>query len=57
MAVIAQSGTPLQVSFTHALPSTYPAWIPVDTRLTPLGNQVRVMTHLHGGFVAAVHRR
>jgi spore coat protein A, manganese oxidase len=53
MAVIAQSGTPLQASFTHMLPSTYPAWIPVDTRLTPLGNQVRVMTHLHGGFVAA----
>jgi spore coat protein A, manganese oxidase len=53
MAVIAQSGTPLQVSFTHALPPTYPEWIPVDTRLTPLGNQVRVMTHLHGGFVAA----
>jgi spore coat protein A, manganese oxidase len=53
MAVIAQSGTPLQVSFRHALPPTYPAWIPVDTRLTPLGNQVRVMTHLHGGFVAA----
>ena len=53
MAVIAQSGTPTQVSFTHALPSTYPEWIPVDTRLTPLGNQVRVMTHLHGGFVAA----
>ena len=53
MAVIAQSGMPLQVSFTHKLPQTYPAWIPVDTRLTPLGNQVRVMTHLHGGFVAA----
>jgi spore coat protein A len=53
MAVIAQSGTPLQVSFTHELPTTYPEWIPVDTRLTPLGNQVRVMTHLHGGFVAA----
>ena len=53
MAVIAQSGTPTQVSFTHALPSTYAEWIPVDTRLTPLGNQVRVMTHLHGGFVAA----
>jgi spore coat protein A len=52
MAVIAQSGTPLQVSFTHGLPTTYPEWIPVDTRLTPLGNQVRVMTHLHGGFVA-----
>ena len=53
MAVIAQSGTPTQISFTHALPSTYDEWIPVDTRLTPLGNQVRVMTHLHGGFVAA----
>ncbi len=53
MAVIAQSGTPLQASFTHMLPSTYPEWIPVDTRLTRLGNQVRVMTHLHGGFVDA----
>jgi spore coat protein A, manganese oxidase len=53
MAVVAQTGTPLSVSFTNALPATYPAWIPVDTRLTPLGNQVRVMTHLHGGFVAA----
>jgi spore coat protein A, manganese oxidase len=53
MAVVAQSGTPLKVGFTHGLPKTYPAWIPVDTRLTPLGNEVRVMTHLHGGFVAA----
>jgi spore coat protein A len=53
MAVIARSGFPVQVSFTHALPSTYPKWLPVDTRLTPLGNQVRVMTHLHGGFVSA----
>jgi spore coat protein A len=53
MAVVAQSGTPLQVSYTHDLPSTYPSRIPVDTRLTPLGNQVRLMTHLHGGFVAA----
>jgi spore coat protein A len=53
MAVIAQSGTPIQVSYTNQLPATYPAWIPVDTRLTPLGDQVRVMTHLHGGFVAA----
>jgi spore coat protein A len=52
MAVVAQSGTPLEVSFTHDLPETYPAWIPVDTRLTPLGNEVRLMTHLHGGFVA-----
>ena len=53
MAVIAQSGTPLRVSYTHDLPATYPAWIPVDTRLTPLGDEVRLMTHLHGGFVAA----
>jgi spore coat protein A, manganese oxidase len=53
MAVVAHSGTPLEISFTHDLPSTYPTRIPVDTRLTPLGNEVRVMTHLHGGFVAA----
>ena len=53
MAVVARSGTPLTVSYTHELPATYPAWIPVDTRLTPLGDAVRVMTHLHGGFVAA----
>ncbi len=53
MAVVAHTGMPVDVSFTNNLPSTYPAWIPVDTRLTPLGNQVRVMTHLHGGFVAA----
>jgi spore coat protein A, manganese oxidase len=52
MAVIAQTGTPLQVTFRHELPDTYPAWLPVDTRLTPLGNQVRMLTHLHGGFVA-----
>jgi spore coat protein A, manganese oxidase len=53
MAVIAQSGTPVQVSFTNNLPPTYPDWLPVDTRLTPLGNLVRTLTHLHGGFVAA----
>jgi spore coat protein A len=53
MAVVAHSDTPLTVSFTNRLPATYPNWIPVDTRLTPLGTQVRVMTHLHGGFVAA----
>ena len=40
MAVVAQSGTPLTVNFTNQLPATYPAWIPVDTRLTPLGNEV-----------------
>ena len=53
MAVVAQAGTPLDVSFTHKLPEIYPDRIPVDTRLTPLGNEVRLMTHLHGGFVAA----
>ena len=52
MAVVAHSGTPLTVDFTHQLPFTYPDWIPVDVRETPLGNQVRLMTHLHGGFVA-----
>jgi spore coat protein A len=53
MAVVAQSGTPLVASFKHNLPTTYPHWLPVDTRETPLGNQVRLMTHLHGGFVTA----
>jgi spore coat protein A len=52
MAVLAHSGTPLQVSYTNNLPETYPSWIPVDTRLTQGSNRVRVLTHLHGGFVA-----
>jgi spore coat protein A len=53
MAVVARSGTPLDVTYTNDLPEIYPDWIPVDTRLTPLGNQVQTMTHLHGAFVAA----
>ena len=53
MALIAESGTPVDIRFTHNLPYTYPTWLPVDTRETPLGNQVRLMTHLHGGFVSA----
>jgi spore coat protein A len=54
MAVAAQSGTPVRASFTHDLPATYPDWIPVDTRLTVKPDTVvRVMAHLHGGFVAA----
>jgi spore coat protein A len=53
MVVLAQSGTPLEVSYTHDLPAEYPSWIPVDTRLTPLGSEVRLLTHLHGAFVAA----
>ena len=52
LVVVGRSGVPIKASFTHNLPATYPSWLPVDTRLTPLGNQVRVMTHLHGGFVA-----
>ena len=53
MVVVAERGTPLAVQYTNNLPRTYPSWIPVDTRLTPLGNHVRVMTHLHGACVAA----
>src|SRR6266568_6484296 len=53
MAVVGHSGTALDVSFENRLPATYPPWIPVDTRLTPLGDEVRLMTHLHGGFVTA----
>ncbi len=53
MVVVAESGTPVSATFTHSLPERYPTWLPVDTRLTPLGDQVRLMTHLHGGFVAA----
>jgi spore coat protein A, manganese oxidase len=53
MALVANSGSPVAVDFTNNLPAEYPGWIPVDTRLTPRDNQVRVMTHLHGGFVAA----
>ncbi len=52
MAVVAQTGTPLDVSFTHELPEVYPSWLPVDRRITPMGDAVRVMTHLHGGFVS-----
>ena len=52
MAVVARTGTPLSVRYTHDLPATYPDWLPIDTRLTPLGDEVRLMTHLHGGFVA-----
>lgn len=53
MAVVARTGTPLSMTFRNSLPAVYPSWLPVDERLVPLGDQVRVMTHLHGGFVAA----
>jgi spore coat protein A len=52
MVVVAQAGTPVQATYTHALPETYPARIPVDTRFTQFGDQVRLLTHLHGGFTA-----
>jgi len=54
MAVVAHSGVPIRASFTNELPVRYPAWIPVDTRLTVRPDRlVRALTHLHGGFVAA----
>ena len=53
MAIAAEAGVPLQVSYTNRLPRFYPRWLPVDTRITPLGRHVRTMTHLHGAFVAA----
>ena len=52
LAVVAQSGTPVTAHFTHDLPEVYPDWLPVDTRITPRGREVRLMAHLHGGFVA-----
>jgi spore coat protein A len=56
MAVIAQKGIPTDATFENGLPTTYPTWLPVDTRLTPseVGNSVRTLTHLHGGFVGAL---
>ena len=53
MAIVATTGSAVQAEFTNQLPQRYPSWIPVDARLTPLGDAVRLMTHLHGGFVAA----
>ena len=52
MALVAQSGVPLTVRYRHELPVEYPEWLPVDTRLTPRGTEVRALSHLHGGFVA-----
>jgi spore coat protein A, manganese oxidase len=53
MIIAARSGTPVTASFTNALPAEFPAWLPVDLRLTPSHDRtVRVTTHLHGGFVA-----
>jgi spore coat protein A, manganese oxidase len=52
MAVPAEVDVPLRVGYTNRLPHSYPDWLPVDTRLTPLGRRVRVMSHLHGALVA-----
>ena len=54
MAVAAETGTPVTMSFLNDLPAAYPSWIPVDPDLSPFGNEVRVMTHLHGGVVTGV---
>jgi spore coat protein A, manganese oxidase len=52
MVVVVRSGTPVHASFTNKLPERYPNWIPVDKRVTVKPDRlVRVMTHLHGGFV------
>jgi spore coat protein A len=51
LVMVAQTGTPTRVTFRNELPTTYPAWLPIDTDLVPRGREVRVMTHLHGGFV------
>jgi FtsP/CotA-like multicopper oxidase with cupredoxin domain len=54
MVLVAQSGTPVSASFTNDLPPVFPSWLPIDTRLTYSNDRTtRVMTHLHGGFVAA----
>jgi spore coat protein A, manganese oxidase len=54
MAVVAHSGTPVDMTFTNNLGAEFPAWIPVDTGLTATPDRkARVMTHLHGGFVDA----
>jgi spore coat protein A len=52
LAVLATTGTPVTAHFINGLPATYPSWIPVDPRLSPFGNQIRLLTHLHGGFIA-----
>jgi hypothetical protein len=41
---------PLQLQPDGDPATANPSWIPVDTRLTPLGDQVRLMTHLHGAW-------
>ena len=47
-----QSGTETTVRFTNALPATH--FLPVDTSILPDGDPtVRMLTHLHGGFVSA----
>ena len=51
MVIGARAGAPITMSVTNRI-SEYPAWIPVDTRLTPLGTAMRALTHLHGGFVS-----
>ena len=53
MALVAHKWNACRHQLYAQSASHLPCWLPVDTRETPLGNQVRLMTHLHGGFVAA----
>jgi hypothetical protein len=53
MVVIVRGGVPLEVSFTHHLPATYPRRLPIDPRITPRGDELLLMTHPHRGFVVA----
>ena len=53
MAVVAQSGTPLEVEFTHELPDDVSGLASGRHAADAARHEVRLMTHLHGGFVAA----
>ncbi|HET7450419.1 MAG TPA: multicopper oxidase domain-containing protein, partial [Gaiellaceae bacterium] len=54
MAIAAERDVSIEATFTNRLPEVYPEWIPDDRRLLPSDDDtVRLMTHLHGGFVSA----
>jgi spore coat protein A, manganese oxidase len=49
-----KKGTPTTVRYTNQLPKTH--LLPVDTSIVPGGRaSVRMLTHLHGGFVSGVN--
>ena len=53
MALVAQSGTPLDVSYTSHLPETYPDWIPVEHTADP----ARQASPHHGPPARRIRRR